>query len=224
MVGYFAYDLVRRLERLPELAVDDLQLPDMVMLLATDLAAVDHHEGTITLIANAVNWNGTDETRRLAAYDDAVARLDVMTEALVQPLHSTVATFTRPTPVHRLQWTPRSTGRSSRNWSATSRPARRSRWCPSQRFEMTTPRTRSTSTGCCGCPTQPRTCTCSTSRMCWGTAFSIVGSSPEALVTVVDGWATTHPIAGTRWRGATEERTSCWRRSCWPTRGNAPST
>ena len=61
MVGFFAYDLVRRLERLPELAVDDLGLPDMVLLLATDIAAVDHHEGTITLIANAVNWNGTDE-------------------------------------------------------------------------------------------------------------------------------------------------------------------
>jgi len=38
-----------------------------------------------------------------------------------------------------------------------------------------------------------------------GVAFSIVGSSPEALVTVQDGRATTHPIAGTRWRGATEE-------------------
>ena len=61
LVGFFAYDLVRRLERLPELAVDDLGLPDMLLLLATDIAAVDHHEGTITLIANAVNWNGTDE-------------------------------------------------------------------------------------------------------------------------------------------------------------------
>ena len=38
-----------------------------------------------------------------------------------------------------------------------------------------------------------------------GTAFSIVGSSPEALVTVQDGWAITHPIAGTRWRGRTED-------------------
>jgi anthranilate synthase component 1 len=35
MVGFFAYDMVRRLERLPELAVDDLSLPDMVLLLAT---------------------------------------------------------------------------------------------------------------------------------------------------------------------------------------------
>ena len=38
-----------------------------------------------------------------------------------------------------------------------------------------------------------------------GPDFSIVGSSPEALVTVKDGVATTHPIAGTRWRGDTEE-------------------
>ncbi len=38
-----------------------------------------------------------------------------------------------------------------------------------------------------------------------GLDFSIVGSSPEALVTVKDGRATTHPIAGTRWRGANEE-------------------
>jgi anthranilate synthase component 1 len=38
-----------------------------------------------------------------------------------------------------------------------------------------------------------------------GERFEIVGSSPEALVTVRDGTATTHPIAGTRWRGADEE-------------------
>jgi 3-deoxy-7-phosphoheptulonate synthase class II len=43
------------------------------MLLATDLAAVDHHEGTITLIANAINWDASDE-RVDEAYDDAVAR------------------------------------------------------------------------------------------------------------------------------------------------------
>jgi anthranilate synthase component 1 len=35
--------------------------------------------------------------------------------------------------------------------------------------------------------------------------FDIVGSSPEALVTVRDGKATTHPIAGTRWRGVDPE-------------------
>ena len=34
---------------------------------------------------------------------------------------------------------------------------------------------------------------------------TIVGSSPEALVTVADRVATTHPIAGTRWRGRDDE-------------------
>ena len=33
--------------------------------------------------------------------------------------------------------------------------------------------------------------------------FDVIGSSPEALVTVADGVATTHPIAGTRPRGRT---------------------
>jgi anthranilate synthase component I len=35
--------------------------------------------------------------------------------------------------------------------------------------------------------------------------FDVVGSSPEALVKVTGDRAMTHPIAGTRWRGATPE-------------------
>ncbi|CAB4638002.1 unannotated protein [freshwater metagenome] len=37
-------------------------------------------------------------------------------------------------------------------------------------------------------------------------AYSVVGSSPEALVSVVDGRAVTHPIAGSRPRGAEAEK------------------
>src|SRR5690349_8507116 len=92
MVGYIGYDAVRRLERLPNIAEDDLQLPELVMLLATDLAALDHHEGTVTLIANAINWDASDE-RVDEAYDDAVARLDRMTAQLVAPAASTVAVY-----------------------------------------------------------------------------------------------------------------------------------
>ena len=165
MVGFFAYDLVRRLERLPELAVDDLNLPDMLLLLATDLAAVDHHEGTITLIANAVNWNGTDE-RVDEAYDDAIARLDVMTAALEQPLpvdrrdvHQ--ARAAAPRAAHGA----RNTARSSSGWSARSSGARRFRWCRRSVSRWTPTPRRSTSTGCFGCPTPARTCICSTCPM-----------------------------------------------------------
>lgn len=205
LVGFFAYDFVRRLERLPELAVDDLHLPDMLLLLATDLAAVDHHEGTITLIANAVNWNGSDDHVD-QAYDDAVARLDVMTAALGQPLASTVATFSRPKPQHRAQRTVEEYSAVVERLVKEIEAGEAFQVVPSQRFEMNTAadpidvyrmlRVSNPS---------PYMYLVNIPNEDGATAFSIVGSSPEALVTVKDGWATTHPIAGTRWRGATEE-------------------
>ena len=205
LVGFFAYDFVRRLERLPELAVDDLGLPDMVLLLATDLAAVDHHEGTITLIANAVNWDGHDE-RVDEAYDAAVSRLDVMTRALGRSLDSTVATFARPEPQHRAQRTPEDYGAVVERLVSEIEAGEAFQVVPSQRFEMDTPADpidvyrmlRVTNPS-------PYMYLMHIPDDVGGTSFSIVGSSPEALVTVQDGRATTHPIAGTRWRGRTEE-------------------
>lgn len=205
LVGYFAYDFVRRLERLPELAVDDLGLPDMLLLLATDLSAVDHHEGTITLIANAVNWDGVDQ-RVDESYDDAVRRLDVMTAALGQPLVSTVATFSRPEPLPRAQRTLEEYGAVVERLVAEIEAGEAFQVVPSQRFEMDTAADpidvyrmlRVTNPS-------PYMYLLQIPDEAGETAFSIVGSSPEALVTVQDGWATTHPIAGTRWRGGTEE-------------------
>ncbi len=204
LVGYFAYDFVRRLERLPQLAVDDLGLPDMVLMLATDLAAVDHHEGTITLIANAVKWGGEDLLDE--AYDDAISRLDVMTAALGQPLASTVATFSRPEPQHRAQRSTEEYGAVVERLVSEIEAGEAFQVVPSQRFEMDTAadpidvyrmlRVSNPS---------PYMYLVHIPNEAGGTAFSIVGSSPEALVTVTDGWATTHPIAGTRWRGHTEE-------------------
>ena len=205
MVGFFAYDFVRRLERLPELAADDLKLPDMLLLLATDLAAVDHHEGTITLIANAVNWNGTDEHVD-SAYDEAVGRLEVMTAALGQPLGSTVATFSRPEPRYRAQRSVEEYGAVVERLVKEIEAGEAFQVVPSQRFEMDTRADpldvyrmlRVTNPS-------PYMYLLNIPDESGSTAFAIVGSSPEALVTVQDGWATTHPIAGTRWRGDTDE-------------------
>ena len=205
LVGFFAYDFVRRLERLPELAVDDLGLPDMLLLLATDLAAVDHHEGTITLIANAVNWDGSND-RVDEAYDEALARLDVMTAALGQPLGSTVSTFSRPEPKPRAQRTLEEYGAVVVRMVGEIEAGEAFQVVPSQRFELDTAADpidvyrmlRVTNPS-------PYMYLMHIPDDSGGTAFSIVGSSPEALVTVADGWAKTHPIAGTRWRGRTEE-------------------
>jgi anthranilate synthase component I len=205
LVGFFAYDLVRRLERLPSLATNDLNLPDMLLLLATDVAAVDHHEGTITLIANAVNWNGTDE-RVDWAYDDATARIGVMTEALAQPLDSTVATFSRPAPLHRSQRTVDEYSAIVERLVGEIEAGEAFQVVPSQRFEMDTDADpinvyrmlRVTNPS-------PYMYLLNIPNEVGGLDFSIVGSSPEALVTVKDGRARANPIAGTRWRGDSEE-------------------
>ena len=55
LVGYLGYDVVRRLERLPETSTDDLGMPELAMMLVTDLAVLDHTDGSVLLIANALS-------------------------------------------------------------------------------------------------------------------------------------------------------------------------
>ena len=57
LVGYMGYDSVRRLEKISNLAKKDIDLPEIAFMLTSDLAVMDHSEGTITLIANAINWD-----------------------------------------------------------------------------------------------------------------------------------------------------------------------
>jgi anthranilate synthase component 1 len=204
MVGYLGYDVVRRLERLPTLAEDDLKLPELVMLLATDLAALDHHEGTVTLIANAVNWDNSPE-RVDAAYDDAVARLDRMTAALGEPAPSTVAVYQ---PVQ-----PTFTRRRSVAEHCAAVEAAKAEILAGEAFQVVVSQRFESEISADSLDVYRVLRATNPSPYMYllrlvdarGGRFDIVGSSPEALVTVRDGQATTHPIAGTRWRGATEE-------------------
>jgi anthranilate synthase component 1 len=195
LVGYLAYDAVRWLERLPELAADDLHIPELIMLLATDLAAFDHHEGTVTLIANAVNWDDSPE-RVDAAYDDCVQRLDEMTTELATHAPPTAAAFERPEPEFTRRREKAEYHKVVLEAVEAIHAGEAFQVVPSQRFEMTTDAD-----------------ALDVYRVLRNTnpspymyllrldGFDIVGSSPESLVTVRDGRATTHPIAGTRWRG-----------------------
>jgi anthranilate synthase component 1 len=199
MVGYIGYDTVRRLERLPDLAEDDLKIPELVMMMATDLAALDHHEGTITLIANAVNWDNSPE-RVDEAYDDAVRRLAGMTDALHVPAEPTAMVFDRPQPQFIRRRTREEFGAAVETAKEAIRAGEAFQIVVSQRFEMRTEAD----------PLDVYRILRTTNpspymyllRM---DGFDIVGSSPESLVTVRDGVATTHPIAGTRWRGVDPE-------------------
>jgi anthranilate synthase component 1 len=81
---------VRRLERLPDLTTKDIPLPELSFMLTSDLAVLDHSDGTITLIANAINWDGSDD-RIDEAYESCVQRLDRMQADLATPLSGEAA-------------------------------------------------------------------------------------------------------------------------------------
>ncbi|WP_369808959.1 anthranilate synthase component I [Nocardia sp. NRRL S-836] len=199
MVGYIGYDAVRRLERLPTIAEDDLKLPELVMLLATDLAALDHHEGTVTLIANAINWDNSPENVD-AAYDDAVRRLDEMTEALHMPAPPTTAVFSRPKPEFRRRRSQAEHFAAVEKAKEAIRAGEAFQVVVSQRFEI------DTDADALDIYRVLRTTNPSPYMYLLRLdGFDIVGCSPEALVTVRDGKATTHPIAGTRWRSEDPE-------------------
>ena len=80
LIGYLGYDVVREIERLPDINPDQLGVPDAVLSVISELAAYDHWRQRVVLIANA--WTSPDMTldELDAQYDDAVRRLDTLAE------------------------------------------------------------------------------------------------------------------------------------------------
>ncbi|MFI1012308.1 anthranilate synthase component I [Streptomyces sp. NPDC020965] len=200
MVGYLGYDIVRRLEKIGPGEHDDLQLPELTMLLTSDLAVLDHWDGTVLLIANAINHNdletGVDE-----AYADAVARLDAMERDLARPLVSVPAALPpSELPEFSAKWGGPQYQDAVEDIKERIRAGEAFQVVPSQRFE-----------------TPCEASALDVYRVLRATnpspymyllrfdGFDVVGSSPEALVKVEDGRAMVHPIAGTRPRGATPQ-------------------
>lgn len=199
MVGYLGYDVVRRLERLPDANADDLALPELAMMLVADMAILDHHTGEVWLVANAINFDDSAEGIG-AAYQDACDRLLAMAAALTRPA-SPLAAVRVPAPSGRAPQVRRQ--RSSAEYQAIVAAAIEEirageifQVVPSQRFEAE-------------CQADALDVYRVLRRrnpspylyLLRLAGFDVVGSSPEALVQVSEGRATTHPIAGTRPRG-----------------------
>ena len=206
MVGYLSYDLVRRFERLPATAVDDVPLPELGMMLATDLVVLDHFDGSAILVANAVLAEDADDRQKRAAYHRALGRLDAMTTALTRPTPPMISTVERVPPGEVVSRTPPGDYQKA---VEQAKEAIRAGECfqivVGQRFERATDAD----------PLDVYRVLRATNPSPYMYLlrfddFDIVGSSPEAhlKVSAEEGGARRallHPIAGTRWRGATPE-------------------
>jgi anthranilate synthase component 1 len=206
LVGFLAYDLIRRFERLPELAFDDLHVPELGLFLATDIVVLDHYLGQAIVVANAVLPDNATDTQVAAAYHHAVGRLDAMTTALSRPTPPMVATIDTQRPSSLDSRTP--DGEYQKAVEAAKEAIRAGETfqiVPSQRFERYTNAD----------PLDIYRVLRATNPSPYMYLlrfddFDIVGSSPEAHLRVTiepDGTrrALVHPIAGTRPRGQTPE-------------------
>ncbi|MEV0690654.1 anthranilate synthase component I [Streptomyces sp. NPDC050388] len=205
MVGYLGYDIVRRLEKIGPGERDDLRLPELTMLLTSDLAVMDHWEGSVWLIANAINHNDLD-TGVDEAHADAVARLDAMEADLTRAVAQPPAVLPpSELPDHTALWGGPDFRAAVEDIKERIRAGEAFQVVPSQRFE----------TPCTASALDVYRVLRATNPSPYmylfrfphgdGEAFDVVGSSPEALVKVDDGQAMVHPIAGTRPRGATPQ-------------------
>lgn len=204
-VGYIGWDAIREIERLEQPPRTVHPVPRMSMALTKDLIIVDHHTSDVILVALVHRHSGaTDED-----FDEALARLDQMHDTLRQPTASTLSRRVEPKMHH---------GAPNMSEAEFLEMVDKAKVhitdgdvfqvVLSQRFDLE--------------------CTASALEVyrvlralnpspymylleCPGTQgqpFHVVGSSPEALVTVKNDRVYSHPIAGSRPRGATLEEDS----------------
>lgn len=207
LVGALGWDLVRQWEpTLPANAVRELDLPDAHLLLATDLAVLDHIDGSVWLVANAVNTDA-QPTGIERAYAAAVARIDAMETALTAAPRLPAMAIDASAPEGLV--TARSRVGEYEKMVKYAKESIRDgdvfQVVPSQRFDAE-------------CPASALDVyrvlrTLNPSPYMYyvecedadGRCFAIVGASPESLVTVKERSVLTYPIAGSRPRGATPE-------------------
>ena len=203
LVGFVGWEAIRQIENLPDAPPADFSVPSQAHSFVSELAVVDHRDGTVLLVAAALN-DGTDSADELWA--QATTQLDAMQAGLSVPSEAWLAEVDlsiAPTPIARV------TEEDFHSAIEASKKFIRDgdvfQVVISQRFDHEI-------------SAEPidvyrvlRTLNPSPYMYLLslldpqGEPYHIVGSSPEALVKVQDRRVYMHPIAGSRPRGESPE-------------------
>lgn len=190
-VGMMAYDIVRYFERLPDTCKDDLKVDDLAMMITKHVVVFDHVKNIIRVVVMA---DGTRDS-----YDDAVNEIEWVIGRLSQPLPALPKNRVMP-PRMSANQTQDQFENNVRRMKEYLRLGDGQQMVPSLRFQA-----------------EPVTDPLSIYRalrsinpspymflLQFGD-FELIGASPEIMVSLHDGSARVRPIAGTRWRGQSEE-------------------
>jgi anthranilate synthase component 1 len=201
-VGYAGYDTVRYFERLPNAPPDDRQVPDLAFAFYDRMVVFDNVAKTIVVVAMA-RLDRPGATVELA-YEDARRRVDVLVEQLATRSADLNLVDIRPEGEvnleYRSNFTQQQFEKAVEKCVEYIRAGDIFQVVISQRLEMQL--------------TAHPFEIYRTLRIVNPSPFmfyvrtpsvTLVGSSPEVMVRVVDGQVTVRPLAGTRHRGKTEE-------------------
>ena len=198
LVGLLAWDVIREIEKLGEAPTKDFPSPTAAMVMFQDLVIMDHHTSSILLVSNIFVENGADLN---AAYEDALIRIDLMRQQLFKPSQVLLAD---------VDLTTKANTKSAVSEAAFIETVEKSKHYVrigdvfqvvlSQRFDH------EISASPLDVYRVLRALNPSPYMYLLNFAdehgdYSVVGSSPEALVTVNGKNAVMHPIAGSRPRG-----------------------
>jgi anthranilate synthase component 1 len=204
-VGYAGYDTVRYVERLPNAPQDDRQLPDLAVAFYDHMIVFDNVQKTVVVVALAKVNQGRGSSGELReAYDEACERVDRLVEKLSAPVADLVPSDIDTGGDVHLQYTSNFTKNqfedAVRKCVEYIRAGDIFQVVISQRLAVPL-------------AVDPFE-VYRTLRVVNPSPFmfflrtphcTLVGSSPEIMVRVVEGMVTVRPLAGTRRRGRTEE-------------------
>jgi anthranilate synthase component I len=201
-IGYFSYDTVRLIERLPNRPPNGIAVPDALFIFTRSLVILDNLHGSARLVISVPTNNGASEKDLRAAYDEAVDDLDDLLKRLRQPSSvKPIAPDFSAKPVD---------GRSSMSRADFMAGVERIKEYirAGDCFQALLARRIDVDADFAAGDLYRALRAINPSPYMYHLVLDgveIVGSSPELLVRVSDGKITLRPIAGTRPRGPTAE-------------------
>ena len=202
LVGVMGWDMIREIEDLAPASTKDFPSPILALAMFRDLVIVDHETNCILLVSNVFAADGEDISD---LYHQALKNIDQMRRDLIKPIEPVIADINFNASFSAQHSVPK-----EEFLEAISRAKQYVKIGDvfqvviSQRFDLLT-----------------QASPLDTYRVLRALnpspymyllnfeddhgPYSVVGSSPEALVTVSNGNVITHPIAGSRQRGSSLE-------------------
>lgn len=205
LVGLLGWDTVHQIERLGPRKKKELQVPELAFAVIRDLVVVDHKDSSLKLVSNVYLEQDCNPAQE---YEAAIDRIRAMKEALLEPTKPFLAEVD-------LHGEPTFTRRTSDGEFMELVEKAKGHVVAGDVFQVVISQRFDTKVSATPLDVYRMLRAINPSPYMYllnfldeSGEFSVVGSSPEALVRISSGRAVLHPIAGSRPRGSTVEADS----------------